>query len=93
MVQFSKAREEKINKEYEQLVGWEDFLMYLVALNEDCDDNPEGWKDLSLDEFLQRIDNYVRNEIRESDEGGNELEQNKPSWKLFATIIRESLIS
>lgn len=66
----------------------ESFIKYLDSLIQDFKDNPEKWANRNLVDFLEAMSSYTADIQGLYDNTNQKVDANKPSWQLFADILK-----
>ncbi|WP_047450795.1 hypothetical protein [Alistipes sp. ZOR0009] len=64
------------------------FIDFLEKFREDLKQNPENWENKDLNDFLEAMSRYTEDIQGYYDNTNQDIDSEKPSWKLFADILK-----
>lgn len=68
------------------------FIDFLEKFREDLKQNSENWENLDLNDFLEAMSRYTADIQRYYDNTNQDIDSEKPSWSLFADILKGASI-
>jgi len=68
------------------------FIDFLKMFRKDLKQNPENWENIDLNDFLEAMSRYTADIQGYYDNTNQDIDSEKPSWKLFADILKGASI-
>lgn len=68
------------------------FIDFLKMFRKDLKQNPENWDNIDLNDFLEAMTRYTADIQGYYDNTNQDIDSEKPSWKLFADILKGASI-
>lgn len=68
------------------------FIRFLDLLRKDFLENRAEWQNKSIDDFLEAMTRYTEDIQGYYDNTNQNIDANKPSWEIFADILKGSKI-
>ena len=68
------------------------FIRFLDLLRKDFLENRKEWQNKSIDDFLEAMTRYTEDIQGYYDNTNQNIDANKPSWEIFADILKVSKI-
>ncbi|MCV9928308.1 hypothetical protein OIU83_11615 [Flavobacterium sp. LS1R49] len=68
------------------------FADFITALHKDLRENPEGWKNKTLPDFLEALSSYTEDIQGYYDNMKIHKDADKPNWEIFADIFKGAII-
>jgi hypothetical protein len=68
------------------------FIDFLEKFRKDLKQNPENWGNIDLNDFLEAMSRYTADIQGYYDNTNQDIDSEKPSWKLFADILKGASI-
>ncbi len=69
-----------------------DFIEAVESLRTDYNKNPEIWENKTVNDFLEAIARYTDDIQGYYDNTGQDVDANKPDWKIFIDILKGASI-
>ncbi|KOS07733.1 hypothetical protein AM493_18030 [Flavobacterium akiainvivens] len=64
-----------------------DFINFIKQLQQDLENNPDGWENKTLPEFLEAIQRYTEDIQGYYNNTSQNIDSTQASWKVFADIL------
>ena len=68
------------------------FIEFLKTFREDMVQNPDKWENSNLNDFLEAMTRYTEDIQGYYDNTNQDIDSEKPSWKVFADILKGASI-
>lgn len=68
------------------------FVLFMDLLRKDFLENPEGWKNKTVPDFLEALSSYAEDIQGYYDNTNQNIDANKPDWKTFSEIFKGARI-